>query len=455
MYSDFYGCTALESVVIPDSVKSVASNCFTETKLRDSQAGSMVYADAWLLGYDGDDDAELVIKDGTIGIADYAFGWNVHDGGMWDWLEQEGITEWGPKSVVLPDSLKYIGTGAFAGCFSLECINLPESLEVIGRDAFSSCEKLSGSLIIPDGVTEIVDVFSGCVNLESVVIPEGVKRIGYYTFCGCTNLLNVYVDVDNENYTSKDGVLFNKNKSELICYPGGKDGAYEIPEGVTEINWSAFQGCIGLTSITIPESVISLSGSLFSGCTNLTSIQIDSNHESYASEDGVLFNKEKSILLYCPGGKEGNYRIPKSVTEISEGAFDRCTNLRTISIPESVIMIGTYSFNECTSLTDVYYAGTETQWDAIEIEYGNEALTTVTIHLNVTTDPTVIYGDVDENGELNIMDVILLNRNLMIGAKVSAQGLLNADVDGNGTADAVDSLNILKAVVKLITLPVA
>lgn len=113
-------------------------------------------------------------------------------------------------------------------------------------------------------------------------------------------------------------------------------------------------------------------------------------------------------------------------------------------------------FDGCESLTDVYYTGTIEQWLTIEIwERHNDSLAGVAMHFNSTAPVTSNYGDIDGNGKVDIMDVILLNRNLMIGAEVTPQGLKNADVDCNGEVDSLDALNILKYVTKLITnLPV-
>ena len=306
-------------------------------------------------------------------------------------------------------------------------------------------------LVIPeeiDGktVTSIGDsAFYCCSGLKSIEIPSGVTNIGDSAFWGCSGLVRIVVDEQNENYSSLDGVLFNKEKTEIICCPGGKTGQYqilngvtsigdyafkgcsgltsiEIPSGVTSIGYSAFSDCSGLTSIEIPSGVTSIGewafagcsgltsiempsgvtsigewafagcsgltsiempsgvtsigdctfsdcGSLtsieipsgvtsigdgaFSDCSGLTSIVVDEQNENYSSLDGVLFNKEKTEIICCPGGKTGQYQILNGVTSIGDFAFFDCYGLTSIEIPSGVTSIGDYAFSWCDGLTSI------------------------------------------------------------------------------------------------------
>ena len=226
----------------------------------------------------------------------------------------------------------------------------------IGDFAFCNCSNLV-SIIIPDCVEQIgYGAFVNCSNLTSIFIPRSVIRIDTgYLFDGCNKLTEINVASENTEYASQDGVLFSKDKTTLLCCPGGKTGLYEIPVGVTGIGFGAFDGCSNLERIIIPKSVtrIYLGSYSFDGCNKLTEITVVSENTEYSSQDGVLFNKDKTTLLCCPGGKTGLYEIPFGVTSIGSGAFAYCADLTGITIPESVTSIGRVAFEGCDSLNTI------------------------------------------------------------------------------------------------------
>ena len=148
-----------------------------------------------------------------------------------------------------------------------------------GEVTITECDTAAtGELVIPntiDGnpVTSIgIFAFDRCTNLKSITIPDSVTSIGRYAFENCTSLTTIEVGAENGNYADLNGVLFNKEKTDLLAYPGGKVGNYTIPDGVTSIVRYAFFGCTSLTSITIPDSVTSIGDATFRNCWSLTSI---------------------------------------------------------------------------------------------------------------------------------------------------------------------------------------
>ena len=234
---------------------------------------------------------------------------------------------------------KYIG--------SAEKVEIPEkingkSVTSIGNYAFEYCENIT-SVTIPDSVTSIgFRVFSNCTSLTSITIPNSVTSISGEAFENCTSLTAINVASENSNYVSVNGVLYNKDKTTIICYPAGKkDNNYKIPDSVTEIDDYAFNGCISLSSVTIPNSVTSIGVYAFEYCASLKSITIPD-----------------SVPLVGPGAFSNctnltSVTIQNGVMYIGNEAFANCTSLTGITIPDSVTWIGRYSFGGCTSLTSI------------------------------------------------------------------------------------------------------
>lgn len=195
---------------------------------------------------------------------------------------------------------------------------------------------------IPNSVTSIKHhAFSNCVSLTTVLIGSSVNSIGDYVFSSCEKLQVIYVSDDNETYSSKDGVLFDKALTKLIVCPAGKKGVYTIPNTVTSIEDWAFESCSGLTSVVIPNSVTTIGHNAFEDCTGLTSMTLPN---SVTSMLGCTF-------LNCTGLR--SVTLSESLTRIYGANFDGCTSLTSIEIPDKVTSIGDDAFNGCPSLTSV------------------------------------------------------------------------------------------------------
>ncbi len=254
------------------------------------------------------------------------------------------------------DNITITGYNGAGGDVEIPALIDGKSVNSIGESAFASCYCLT-SISIPASVTSIGNyAFTCCYNLTSISIPTSVISIGKNPFGGSYNLAAITVETGNPAYTSEDGVLFNKAKTELIQCPGGKTGSYTIPSSVTSIGDAGFNGCSNLTSISIPTSVTSIGNYTFA-CYKLATITVETGNPAYTSEDGVLFNKAKTELIQCPGGKIGSYTIPDSVTSISRGAFELCSSITSIVIPSSVTTIDDWTFCDCSSLSAAYFYG--------------------------------------------------------------------------------------------------
>ena len=225
--------------------------------------------------------------------------------------------------------------------------------------------------------------------------------------CLFVSALPLTVSAADSDFTIENGVLIKYN---------GLGGDVTIPDGVTSIRELAFSFCHGVTSVNIPHSVISIDEDAFFACAGLADINVASGNPEYVSVDGVLYTKDMSTLLICPHGKQGRFIIPAGVTNISERAFFHCSGLTGITIPISVTSIGWCAFAFCSSLSAVYYAGTEEQWNQIDISDDNEPLKDALRHYNGTeiSDTDIVASgscgtmitkarwSLDKNGTLTI-----------------------------------------------------
>jgi len=254
--------------------------------------------------------------------------------------------------IVIEDGVTYIGSYVFSGSINLKSVTIPGSVKAIGTSAFRFCGDLT-SVTLPNDLIMIADMAFWSTGLMSVTIPDKVMYIGSSAFGDCTDLISINVVADNARYCSENGVLFNKDKTALLFYPRGIQGAYTIPSNVESIGILAFNSCFGLTSVTIPAKMKSIHELLFYGCTSLTSIMVTKDNAHYSSKDGVLFSKNGFSLIRYPPGKLGAYTIPNGVDNIEVRAFYDCAGLTSVTIPRSVTTIASAAFSSCTSLNTV------------------------------------------------------------------------------------------------------
>ena len=273
-------------------------------------------------------------------------------------------------ALILPNTVTRISGYAFYSCKGLTSITIPSGVTSIGNDAFSGCSGLT-SITIPSSVTIIGKwTFFDCTGLTSITIPEGVTRIGNYAFMSCTGLTSIVVAGGNTKYNSGNGANCIIETATNTLIAGCKTTV--IPNSVTSIGSSAFNGCKGLTSITIPSSVTSIGERAFEDCTGLTSITIP---------EGVT-RIGNYAFMSCSGLT--SITIPSSVTIIGKWTFFDCTGLTSITIPEGVTSIGDSAFRGCTGLTSITIPEGVTSIgnDAF---FGCKGLTSITIPEGVTS----------------------------------------------------------------------
>ncbi|MGN0569234.1 MAG: leucine-rich repeat domain-containing protein [Candidatus Fimenecus sp.] len=414
-----WGCTTLKNLTIPYSVTSIGENalwrCMSLESINvsgDNTAYSSV--DGVLFNKDktellqypvGSTRTAYSIPNGVTSISGYSFP------------ECASI-----ESITIPDSVTSIGELAFAACPSLKSVAMGGGLKTIGEYAFAWCKALT-SVKIPYGVTTIDDsAFDSCTSLESITFPDSVTSIGQNAIWGTayyndeTNWENNVLYVDNHliqakyaisgDYVIKDGVITiaysafsNCESLESVTIPEsavtvGKLGFYKctslknitIPDSVTTVDERAFGYCTSLEKAVIGAGVSYIGEGAFRSCKSLKSIEVSDKNSSFTSVDGVLFNKDKTELIQYPAGSPNTtYTIPDSVTTIGYRAFDFSESLESIVISDSLTYIGENAFKNCTALKDVYYKGTEEQWNEVIIET-DSTFENVNIHYNYGND---------------------------------------------------------------------
>lgn len=248
-------------------------------------------------------------------------------------------------NVKLGESVTSIASSAFRGCNSLAKISIPASVTTVGDCAFYDCITLS-ELTLSEGLLSIgPSAFHGCTGLAEVELPDSLLTLGKGAFNGCRSLTSISASQANTAFSSEDGILYNKEKTEILAVPQNLIGTVSLPEGITSVGSGTFSGCTGITSVIFPESVTEIGSYAFNGCTTLASVV-----------------------------------LPEDLTTIGEGAFYGCRGLVSISLGKGLSSVGSNAFSGCTGLRVVYYTGSESFWRAISIyPWGNEALSSATI----------------------------------------------------------------------------
>lgn len=420
-YCAFSGCTKLNSISISDNVSHFGGNVFYNTQYfnnKDNWENCVLYVGNHLVNTNSNLSGSYTIKDNIKTIADLAFTFCYE------------ITD-----ITISDSVKSIGNNAFSHCNKLSNIVIPDSVETIGDYAFNGCDLLS-SVEMSDNVRTIGQrAFYGCYELSQIYLPCSIKRIGDSAFDECNIRVTFYegtpaqwetIDVGEDNDNIITGMIFESNSERAYYTPGvcgenltwtlfidgellitGSGNMFDytysssspwhydfrnkiksivIDDGVTSIGNFAFDDCTELTIVSVANSVARVGDYAFNNCTNLYEIILPENVDKIGS---WAFNGCEML---------SEFTIPNNVTEIYSGTFSSCKNLNRMTIHKGVQKIDSYAFYNCLSLSDIYYEGSEKDWNALEINKNqNDDLINANIHFKIKSLDLKInaYANID------------------------------------------------------------
>lgn len=322
----FYGCTSLISMSLPAGVSSIGRDAFVRCLML--ERFSVAEDNRWFATQDN----VLYNKQLTRLIA---------------------YPNARSDSYTLPKTVTEIADGAFCHCTKLQTVVVQPSLKTIGDAAFYGCTALQ-SISLNDGLNAIgCWAFSECEALRSINIPATVTVVGDDAFTFCSQLAAINADGGNASYASTDGVLFDKQHTRIVAFPGGKGPDYSIPSTVTQISNHAFYGNTALRRITLHQAISNIDDNPFLFCDNLTDINVATDNSMYSSLDGILYNKEQTDIVAVPKGRDGQVNVPASVKSIPTGAFLCNDKIQAVSLPQGISNIGDRAFLGCYQLATV------------------------------------------------------------------------------------------------------
>ena len=318
------------------------------------------------------------------------------------------------KEAIIPNSVTSIGNYAFYNCSKLTSVTIPEGVTTIGDYTFYNCSQLT-NIEIPNSVTSMgYGVFRDCTSLTNVTIGSGVTNILNNIFNGCNKLESINVSEENKTYSGVDGILYNKEQTEIICIPIAIKEV-SIPDTIIEIENGMFDSCRSLTSVTIGRGVADIGNIAFSKCSKLENINVSEKNANYSSVGGILYNKQRTEMIMVPRATK-EVDVPNTVTKIKNYAFYNCDNLKMITIGDRVtdIEIEEVSFYNCSELKSINVSNNNTAYSSIDgILYNKEQ--TRLVKVPRTVEKVLMPGTIETIGNYayndctNLSDIVIRN----------------------------------------------
>ena len=439
-----------------------------------------------------------------------------------------GYTSKDVTSVTLPNTIKELGINCFSGATRLESINIPASVEKINPVAFGDLRTVpvftvdlanshfssdaNGVLYsndktklwnVPTAIAEKINsntytvdpavtninrgAFPAHANLTKVILPEGLKEVDqvYPPIATTNTLLEFEIAESNQNFKVVAGVLFDKTKKELVCYPRAKaDTDYKVPDEFTSIGQYGIMNADNITSLDLNKVVKTTSNSVYSAkklqtitiptglkkdglkegaivaCEKINEYKVADDNPDFIGIDGVVFNKEKDKLFFYPPSKAGaTYAIPETVKEIAAQSFQAASNLTSITIPKAVEKVGTAAFRNMSNLETVTFEKPSSTTTLEQAAFrGCEKLKTVTLPSTITELNDVFNGckeletvtmPADSKLKTITANVFTTNKKLKTFKFEGNCDLETIEANAFANAESLESFNFPKTVTKI------
>ena len=358
----FYGYDELNSITLPKSLKEISEQQPFAGCKKNLKA---IKINSWNPTYDSRDNCNAIIESKTDTLI------------------------YGINTSTIPKSVEIIGEQAFADCDNLTSIVIPKKVNTIETSAFANCRYLVEIYNLSSLSLKINSTNHGSIALNAKVIHTSLNEktsitsqddFKFITAKEATYLFkyigsNEEITLPQGEYVVNQYAFMNNEKIKEVI----------IPEGVTAVGDNAFDGCHNLTSIRISSTVVDFGVNCFYWCNNLENIIVDENNPIYDSRDNcnaVIFKQYNLLVIGCKGTV-----IPESVSTIVDFSFPGSTDLEGIIIPKTVNSISSYAFFQCNSLKDIYYGGSEAEWENFTTSFIEELPLEVTVYFYSENEP--------------------------------------------------------------------